>query len=82
MYVYCYCSVTKSYSTFCDPMDCSTSGFPVLHYLPDFAQIYVHCISDAIQPSHSLTPSSLSALSLSQHQGLLKLSQNQQIFAQ
>ena len=30
---YCY-SVTKSCLTFCDPMDCSTPGFPVLHYLP------------------------------------------------
>ena len=69
MYVYCYCSVTKSYSTFCDPMDCSTSGFPVLHYLPDFAQIYVHCISDAIQPSHSVPPSSPFAFILLQYQG-------------
>ena len=24
--------------TLCDPMDCSTSGFPVLHHLPKFAQ--------------------------------------------
>ena len=28
-----YCSVTKSYLTLCNPMDCSTSGFPVLYYL-------------------------------------------------
>ena len=27
---------------FVDPMDCSTPGFPVLHYLPEFAQIHVH----------------------------------------
>ena len=72
MYVYCFCSVTKSYSTFCDPMDCSTSGFPVLHYLPDFAQIYVHCISDAIQPSHSVPPSSPFAFILLQYQGLFQ----------
>ena len=72
MHVYCYCSVTKSYSTFCDPMDCSTSGFPVLHYLPDFAQIYVHCISDAIQPSHSVPPSSPFAFILPQYQGLFQ----------
>ena len=26
----------------CDPVDCSTPGFPVLHYLPEFAQIHVH----------------------------------------
>ena len=35
--------------TLCDPMDCSTPGFPVLHCLPEFAQIHVHCVSDAIQ---------------------------------
>ena len=34
--------------TFCDPMDCSTPGFLVLHYLPEFAQIQVHQVSDAI----------------------------------
>ena len=34
--------------TLFDPMDCSTSGFPVLHYLPEFAQIHVHWVSDAI----------------------------------
>ena len=41
----------------------------VPHRLLQFDQVHVHCISDAIQPSHSLTPSSPSALSLSQHQG-------------
>jgi len=35
-------------------MDCSTPGFPVLHYLPEFAQNHVHWIGDAIQPSHPL----------------------------
>ena len=39
----CYCcSVAKLYPTLCDPMDCSTSGFPVLHCLLDFDQIHVH----------------------------------------
>ena len=38
----------------CDPIDCSTPGFPVLHYLPEFAQIHIHWVSDAIQPSHTL----------------------------
>ena len=38
----CYCSVAKSCPTLCDLMDCSTPGFPVLHYLPEFAQIHVH----------------------------------------
>ena len=39
---YCCCSVTKLYLSVCDPMDCSTLGFSVLHYLPEFAQIHVH----------------------------------------
>ena len=37
-------------------MDCSMPGFPVLHFLPEFAQTHVHWVSDAIQPSHSLSP--------------------------
>jgi len=37
-------------------MDCSMPGFPVLHYLLEFAQNHVHCVSDAIQWSHSVTP--------------------------
>ena len=41
-------------------MDCSAPGLPVPYHLPKFAQVYIHCISDAIQPSHPLTPSSLS----------------------
>ena len=49
----------------CDPLDCSTSGFPVLHYLPEFAQTNIHWVNDAIQPSHPLSPPSLLALNLS-----------------
>ena len=52
----CYCSVTESCPTLCNPTDCSMLGFPVLHYLPEFAQIHVHWVSEAIQPSHSLLP--------------------------
>ena len=62
----CCCSITKSCLTLCDPMDCSTPGFPVLHYLPEFAQNHVHWVSDAIQPTHPLSPPSPPALSLSQ----------------
>ena len=65
----CYCSVAQSCPTLCHPMDCSTPGLPVPHPLPKFAQVPVHCIGDAFQPSHPLMPSS-SALYLSQHQGL------------
>ena len=44
----CGCSVTQSCPTFCDPMDWSTPGFPVLHHLPELAQTHVHWVSDAI----------------------------------
>ena len=37
---------------------CNTPGLPVPHHLPKFAQVHVYCFSDAIQPSHPLTPSS------------------------
>ena len=37
-------------------MDCNRTGLPDPHYLPEIAQIYVHWVSDAIQPSHSLSP--------------------------
>ena len=59
----------KSCPTLCNPMNCSTPGFPVLHHLPEFAQIHIHWVCDAIQPFHPLSPSSPSALNLSQHQG-------------
>ena len=36
------------------PLDCSTPGFPVLHYCLEFPRIHVHFVSDAIQPSHPL----------------------------
>ena len=52
-----FCSVTQSYSTLCDPIDCSMPGFSVFHYLLEFAQIQVHWVNDAIQPSHPLSPS-------------------------
>ena len=50
----------------CEPMDYSTPAPPSLT-ISQFAQIHVHCIGDAIQPSHPLMPSSPSALNLSQH---------------
>ena len=46
------CSVAKSCLIFCDHMDCSMPGFPVLHYLVESAQTHVHWLSDAIQRSH------------------------------
>ena len=54
-----------------DPMDCSMPGLPVNHQLPEFTQTHVHCVGDAIQPSHPLSSPS-PAFNLSQHQGLFK----------
>ena len=68
----CCCSVTKSCLTLCNPMDYSTPGFLVLHYLLQFAQTDVHWFSDAIQPPHPLLPPSPPAFNLSHHQGLFQ----------
>ena len=68
-------SVTQSCATLCHRMDCSTPGFPVHHQLPEIIQPHVHRISDAIQLSHPLSPSSPPAFNLSQHQGLFPMSQ-------
>ena len=67
-----FSSVAQSCPTFCEPMDCSTLGLLVHHQLPEFTQIHVHWVSDAIQPSHPLSSSSPAALNLSQHQGFFK----------
>ena len=74
------CLVAKLGLTLCDPTDCSTSGLPVLHYLPGFAQIHVHWVSDAIKPSHPLPPFPPPAFSLSQHQGLFQWVSSSHLF--
>ena len=43
-----FCSVQSLSTTLCDPMDCSTPGFPVLHYDLVFAQTHVHRVGDVI----------------------------------
>ena len=66
----CY-SVTQLCLSLCDPMDCSSPGFPdVLHHLPELAQTHVYLVGDAIQPSCPLLSPSPPAFNLSQHQGL------------
>ena len=45
--IYCYCLIAKSCMPLCDPVDCSTPGFPVFYYLLEFAQTHVHRVSDA-----------------------------------
>ena len=68
----CYCSVTQLCPTLCNLMDCSMPCFPVLHYLPEFAQTHVCSVNDVIQPSHPLSPPFPPAFNLSQHQGLFQ----------
>ena len=67
-----FSSVAQSCPTFCDPMDCSTPGFPVHYQLLEPTQTHVHRVSDVIQPSHPLPSPSPPALDLSQHQDLFQ----------
>ena len=53
-----FSSVAQSCLTLCDPMDCSTPGFPIHHQFLKLAQIHIHQVDDAIQPSHPLSPPS------------------------
>ena len=65
-------SIAQSCLTLCNPMNCSTPGLPVHHQLPESTQTHVHRVSDAIQPSHTLSCPSPPTLNLSQHQGLFQ----------
>ena len=67
-----FSSVAQSCLTLCDPMNRNTPGLPVHHQLPEFTQIHVDWVDDAIQPSHSLSSPSPPAFNLSRHQGLFK----------
>ena len=70
-----FSSVAQSCPILCDPMDCSTPGFPVLHRLSEFTQTHVHQVGDAIQPSHPLLSLSPPTFSLSQCQSFFPASQ-------
>ena len=67
-----FSSVAQLSPALCNPIDCSTPGFPVLHHLPNSAQTHVHRVSDAIQPSHPLLFPSPPAFNLAQYQGLFQ----------
>ena len=67
-----FSSVAQLCPTLCDPMDCSMPGFPVHHQLQELAQIHVHQVADAIQPSHPLSSPSPPAFNLAPHQGLFQ----------
>ena len=72
MIMFQFSSVIQSCPTLCDPMNRSTPGLPVHHQLPEFTQIHVHQVSDAIQPSHPLLSPSPPAPNPSEHQGLFQ----------
>ena len=67
-----FSSVAQSCLTLCDPMNCSTTGLPVHHQLPEFTQTHVHRVGDAIQLSHPLLSPSNPASNPSYHQGLFQ----------
>ena len=48
-------SITQSYPPSFNPMNCSKPGLPIHHQLPEFTQIHVHRVGDAVQPSHPLS---------------------------
>ena len=66
-----FSSVAQSCPTLCNPMDCSTPGFPVHHQLPELTETHVHRVSNAIKPSQLLSSPS-PTFNLSQHQGLFQ----------
>ena len=65
-------SLSRVRPTPCHHMNCSTTGLPVHHQLPEFTQTHVHRVSDAIQPSHPLSSPSPPAPNPSQHQSLFQ----------
>ena len=67
-----FSSVAQSCPILCDPMNYSTPGLPVYHQLPEFSQIHVHRVSDAIQLSHPLSSPSPPAPNPSQLQSLFQ----------
>ena len=71
-WIYPVSSVAQMCLALCNPMDCSTPGFPVHHQLPELAQTHVHRVHDAMQPSHPLSLPSPPAFNITQHHDLLQ----------
>ena len=67
-----YCSVAQLCLILCNCNGLQPPAFPVIQYLLEFAQIYVHWVSDTAQPSHPPLPPSTLALNLAQYQGLFQ----------
>jgi len=81
LYFLCCCSVTQSCLTLCSPMDCSTPGYPVLHYLLELAETHVLWVSDAILVEwhlilscpHLLLPSAFSQHPIFSSESILRI---------
>ena len=67
-----FSSVAQLCPTLCDPMNRSTLGLPVHYQVPEFTQIHVYQVRDAIQPSHPLSSPFPPAFNPSHHQSLFQ----------
>ena len=67
-----FSSVTQLCPTLCDPMNHSTPDPLVHHQLPEFTQIHIQQVGDAIQPSHPLSSASPPAPNPSWHHSLFQ----------
>ena len=70
LYVTCWCSVPSRVQLFATPWTAARQAS--LSFTISRAQIHVHWVSDAIQPSHPLSSPFPPAFNLSQHQGLFQ----------
>ena len=69
-----FSSVSQLCPTLCDPMNCSTPGFPVHHQFPELTQTHVHRLCDAIQPSYPLSsPSIFPSISVFSNESVLRI---------
>ena len=74
-----FSSVAQSCLTLCNPMDCSTPGFPDHHQLLELTQTHVHCFGDNIQPSYPLSspsfllPSIFSSIRVFSNESVLRI---------
>ena len=69
----CCCLVTKSCPTLWTH-ELQHTRLPCPSLSLEFAQTHIHWVGGAIDPSHSLSPTSLPAFNLSQHQSFLPMS--------
>ena len=71
-FIYQFSSLAQLCPTLCNPMNRSTPGLAVYLQFPEFTQIHVDQVSDAIQLSHPLFSSYSPAPNPSQHQSLFQ----------